>query len=50
MSEEELLRNKIADELSAAWEKMTLKQLYSGELLISMILDFIRKGDSETLR
>jgi hypothetical protein len=47
---EEFLRNKIADELSAAWEKMTLKHLYSGELLTSMIVDFIRRGDSETLR
>jgi hypothetical protein len=50
MSEEEFWRNKIADELSAAWEVMTLKRLYSGELLVSMILDFIRKGDGETLR
>jgi len=50
MNEEGFWRNKIADDLSAAWEKMLLKNLYSGELLISMVVDFIRKGDSETLR
>lgn len=50
MSEEEFWRNKIANDLSSAWEKMTLKQLYSGELLISIILDFIKDGSRETLQ
>jgi hypothetical protein len=50
MSEEEFWRNKIADEVSTAWDKQTLKALYSGELVVAMILDFIRKGDGETLR
>jgi hypothetical protein len=50
VNEEEFWRNKIADELSAAWEVMTLKRLYSGDLLISMVVDFIRKGNGETLR
>jgi hypothetical protein len=50
VNEEEFWRNKIADELSAAWEVMTHKRLYSGDLLISMVVDFIRKGNGETLR
>jgi hypothetical protein len=47
---EKRLRSKIADEISAAWNKQPLKALYSGELVVAMILDFIRKGDGETLR
>jgi hypothetical protein len=50
MSEEEFWRNKIADEVSSAWNKKPLKTLYSGELAAAMIVDFIRKGDGETLR
>jgi hypothetical protein len=51
MNESEFfLRNKIANELSVAWENMLLKNLYSGDLLVSMIVDFIREGDGETLR
>lgn len=50
MNQEEFWRTKIANDLSAAWEKMALKQLYSGELLMSIVLDFIKDGNRETLQ
>ena len=49
MNEEEFWRNKIAEQLDAAWEKMVMKELYRGDLLFSMIRDFVKDGNRDTL-
>jgi len=49
MTEEEFWRNKIAEELDSAWEKMVMKELYRGDLLFSMIRDFVKEGNRDTL-
>ena len=50
MNESEIFwRNKISEELSAAWDNMLLKNLYSGDLLVSIIVEFIKRGDRDTL-
>jgi hypothetical protein len=47
---ERLWREKIADEVESAWKSLLLKRYYTSDLAASMIIDFIRKGDGETLR
>lgn len=46
---EQFWRNKISDEVEVAWDNLLLKTCYSNELLASMIIDFIRKGNREEL-
>lgn len=47
--EENFWRQKIAEDLELAWKNMPLKNYYSGELLVKIITDFIRKGNRDFL-
>jgi hypothetical protein len=46
---EQFWRKKIADDVESAWKNLPLRLYYSNETLAEVIIDFIRKGNSENL-
>jgi hypothetical protein len=43
-------RKKIADDVETAWANLVLKNYYTGNLAVEMIVDYIRSGNNEDIQ